>query len=46
MQKDRTAKVLAVIAICVATIGLSIAYATFSTTLNIVGTANVKGGHE
>ncbi len=44
MQKERTSKILAIVAICIAILGLSIAYAAFSTTLNIAGTANVKGG--
>jgi uncharacterized repeat protein (TIGR01451 family) len=44
MQRDRTARILVVVAICIATLGLSVAYSAFSTTLNIAGTATVKGG--
>jgi plastocyanin len=43
MQKDRTARILVVVAICIATLGLSFAYSAFSTTLDIAGTATVKG---
>jgi plastocyanin len=44
MQKDRTARILVVVAICIATLGLSVAYSAFSSTLEIAGTATVKGG--
>jgi uncharacterized repeat protein (TIGR01451 family) len=44
MQKDRTARILVVVAICIATLGLSVAYSAFSTNLEIAGTATVKGG--
>ena len=43
MQKDRTLRVMVVVAICIATLGLTIAYAAYSQTLTIQGSATVKG---
>ena len=43
MEKDRGGRVLGIIAICIAVVGLSIAYASLSETLNISGTATVEG---
>lgn len=43
MQKDRTARIMVVVAICIATLGLSVAYSAFSTTLTVNGTATLKG---
>ena len=42
MEKDRKTKVLAVIAIIVAVISLTIGFAAFSTSLSIEGTGDVK----
>jgi hypothetical protein len=44
MKENRSLKLLAIVAIVVATVSLSVAYAAFSQTLNITGTATVKGG--
>lgn len=44
MEKDRSFRSLAVIAILVATVGISIAFATLSQVLQVSGTAKVKGG--
>jgi hypothetical protein len=41
MQKDRGGRLLAIVAICIAVAGLSIAYAALSSTLTINGTATV-----
>ena len=41
MEKDRKFRALAIAAICVAVVGVSVAYAAFSTTLAITGTATV-----
>ncbi len=43
MEKDRGGRVLGIIAICIAVVGLSIAYASLSQTLTINGTATVSG---
>ena len=43
MQKDRTARIMVIVAICIATLGLSVAYSAFSTTLTVNGTATLKG---
>lgn len=43
MEKDRGFRVLAIVAICIAVVGLSIGYAALQTTLKIDTTANVKG---
>lgn len=43
MQKDRTARILVIVAICIATLGLSVAYSSFSTILTIDGTSTLKG---
>ena len=43
MEKDRGGRVLGIIAICIAVVGLSIAYASLSQTLEIGGTATVEG---
>lgn len=42
MEKDRRAKLIAVIALVIAVIGLSIGFAAYSTTLTIGGSATVK----
>lgn len=42
MEKDRGAKILAVVAICIAVVGMTIGFAAFSQTLNIIGTGEVK----
>lgn len=42
MEKDRKTKVLAVIAIIIAVVSLTIGFAAFSTTLSIDGTGDVK----
>ncbi len=42
MEKNRGVKVVAVIALIVAVVGLTIAYASLSTTLNITGSAQVN----
>ncbi len=41
MEKDRKFRALAIAAICVAIVGVSVAYAALSATLNINGTATV-----
>lgn len=41
MQKDRGGRILAIVAICIAVCGLSVAYAALSSTLQINGTATV-----
>lgn len=43
MQKERGFRALAVVAICVAVVALSIGYAALSQTLNINGTTTLKG---
>lgn len=43
MPKNRSLKVIVVIALCVAVGTLTVAYATLSKTLNITGTAQVSG---
>ena len=42
MEKDRKFRALAIAAICVAVVGVSVAYAALSTVLNINGTATVN----
>lgn len=42
MEKDRGFKVIAVVALLIAVVGLSIAYAGYTATLTIEGTATVK----
>lgn len=42
MEKDRKFRALAIAAICVAIVGVSVAYAALSATLNISGTATVS----
>ena len=44
MEKDRKFRALAIAAICVAVIGVSVAYAALSTTLTISGTATIDTG--
>lgn len=41
MEKERGAKVIAIVALLIAVVGLTIGYAAYSTTLTINGTANV-----
>ena len=41
MEKDRSSKVIAVVALLVAVIGLSVGFASFSSTLTISSSANV-----
>lgn len=41
MEKERGAKVIAIVALLIAVVGLTIGYAAYSTTLTIDGTANV-----
>ena len=42
MEKDRSAKIIAIVALCVAVVGLSIGFATFSNNLTIKSNAKVK----
>ena len=41
MEKDRSAKIIAIVALCVAVVGLSIGFATFSNNLTIKSNAKV-----
>ncbi len=41
MERDRSAKVIAIVALCVAIVGLSIGFAAFSSNLTISSSANV-----
>lgn len=41
MEKERGAKVIAIVALLIAVVGLTVGYAAYSSTLNINGTANV-----
>lgn len=43
MEKQRSIKVLSVVALIVAVLGLTVAFAALSETLNITGTGSVKG---
>ena len=43
MEKQRSIKVLSVVALIVAVLGLTVAFAALSQTLNITGTGSVKG---
>lgn len=43
MERDRGGRAIAIVAICIAVLGLSVAYASLSQQLNIVGNATVKG---
>ena len=42
MEKDRGSKVIAVVALCVAVVGVTLGFAAFSTTLNIKPSASVS----
>ena len=42
MERDRSAKIIAIVALCVAIVGLSIGFAAFSSNLTISSSANVK----
>ena len=42
MEKDRSAKIIAIVALCVAVVGLSIGFAAFSNNLTIKSNATVK----
>ncbi|MEG0025934.1 MAG: hypothetical protein RR847_00400 [Bacilli bacterium] len=42
-MKKKGLKIMAIFSLCVAVLGLSIAYAALSTTLNLNGTAQIKG---
>ena len=42
MEKDRGTKIIAIIALCVAVIGLSVGFAAFSNNLTISSSANVS----
>lgn len=42
MEKDRKAKVLAIVAVCISVISLTVGFASLSQTLNIGGTAKVE----
>lgn len=42
MEKDRGTKILAIVAICVAVVGLTVGFAAFSSTLSINGTGTVN----
>lgn len=44
MEKERGGKLIAIIALVIAVIGLSVGFAAFSTTLNIAATSNVQVG--
>ena len=41
MEKDKTSKIIAIIALLIAVVGLSVGFASFSTTLKISSSANV-----
>lgn len=41
MEKDRTTKIIAIVALCVAVVGLSIGFASFSNNLKITSSADV-----
>lgn len=41
MEKERGAKVIAIVALLIAVVGLTVGYAAYSSTLTINGTANV-----
>lgn len=41
MEKERGAKIIAIVALLIAVVGLTVGYAAYSTTLTIDGTANV-----
>lgn len=43
MEKDRGFKIIAIVALLIAVVGLSIAYAGYTASLNIEGTATVAG---
>lgn len=45
MEKERTNKILAIVAICVAVAGLTVGFAAFSSTLTINGTGTVKASN-
>lgn len=45
MEKDRGTKIIAICAICIAVIGMTIGFAAFSTTLRIEGTGTVKASN-
>lgn len=42
MEKERKTKIIAIIAICIAIVGLTVGFAAFSSTLTINGTGTVK----
>lgn len=42
MQKDRSTRIIAIIALCLAVAGVSVAFATMSTTLSIKGSAQMQ----
>ena len=42
MERDRSAKIIAIVALCIAIVGLSIGFAAFSSNLTISSSANVK----
>lgn len=42
MEKERKTKILAIVAICIAVVGLTVGFAAFSSTLTINGTGTVK----
>lgn len=42
MEKQRSSKIVAIVALCVAVVGLSLGFAAFSNTLTISSSANVK----
>ena len=42
MEKNRNAQVIAIVALVVAVLGLSVGFASFSNVLNIQASANVK----
>lgn len=44
MEKQRSIKILSVVALIVAVLGLTVAFAALSETLNITGVASVEGG--
>ena len=41
MEKERGAKIIAIVALLIAVVGLTVGYAAYSSTLTINGTANV-----
>ena len=46
LEKNRGSRVIAIIALIVAVLGLTIGFAAFSSTLNISSSANVKPNAE